>query len=414
MTYIEFFDKVDVRNVISSLITPPERIIYVGSSTRQMWNRVAKYQKLFEDRGISIEFDCRSVSRSNLEKAYQELEEIVLNYDDCVFDITGGDEILNMALGMLYGKYPDKNIQFHRVNVQNNAVCDCDKDGLTIEKNTPTLSVEENIRIYGGEVVWGDVTSEDTWDWDMTEAFRDDALAIWEICRAGVRQWNNQAGCFEAILATGTIQPGGLTVTAEIAAAERFLWESNRSWRPVDRIIDDLLDGGLLTRYDDSDGIYVTVGFKDLQVRRCLSRAGTALEMKIFITLRELGIYTDCRNGVKIDWDGVTQEEDRENEDYSTENEIDVLAMRHLVPVFVSCKNGFVDANELYKLNTVTRRFGGPIGKMVLVANGISNGKSGEFLRERCRRMDIRLIENVHKMPEALLRQELMTLAGPQ
>ena len=42
-----------------------------------------------------------------------------------------------------------------------------------------------------------------------------------------------------------------------------------------------------------------------------------------------------------------------------TKNEIDVMLMRGVVPVFVSCKNGAVKMDELYKLDTVAQRFGG-------------------------------------------------------
>ena len=68
------------------------------------------------------------------------------------------------------------------------------------------------------------------------------------------------------------------------------------------------------------------------------------------------------------------------------------------MPVFISCKNGVVDADELYKLNTVALRFGGKYAKKVLVATSIPKEKeSGKYLIQRARDMNIKLITDVQK-----------------
>ena len=72
--------------------------------------------------------------------------------DDCVFDITGGDEMYLLALGIVFEKNPNRNIQIHKFNLRNNMIYDCDKDGETVFRDAPKLTVEENIRIYGGFV----------------------------------------------------------------------------------------------------------------------------------------------------------------------------------------------------------------------------------------------------------------------
>ncbi|MBQ3004644.1 MAG: hypothetical protein IJD88_01815 [Clostridia bacterium] len=66
--------------------------------------------------------------------------------------------------------------------------------------------------------------------------------------------------------------------------------------------------------------------------------------------------------GVVIDWDGKLHDENTEKV-LDTENEIDVLMMHGVIPVFVSCKSSSVDSNELYKLNTIAEKFGGPYAK---------------------------------------------------
>ncbi len=72
--------------------------------------------------------------------------------------------------------------------------------------------------------------------------------------------------------------------------------------------------------------------------------------VKVSNSLGDIPVYDDALNGVVIDWDGEFHDEEVEDL-YDTENEIDVLLMHDIVPVFVSCKNGIVTSEELYKLD---------------------------------------------------------------
>ena len=97
--------------------------------------------------------------------------------------------------------------------------------------------------------------------------------------------------------------------------------------------------------------------------------------------------------GVVIDWDmfdGAAV--------CRTINEIDVMAMRGTVPVFVSCKNGRFDANELYKLNTVAERFGGKYAKKVLVSTSLDHLLSSVLIRSRMENMKILNVEDIDNM----------------
>ena len=72
-----------------------------------------------------------------------------------------------------------------------------------------------------------------------------------------------------------------------------------------------------------------------------------------------------CEAGVHIDWDGKRSERD-------VLNEIDVIAIKGNVPIFISCKNGRLGKTQslhaLYELDTVTSRFGGKYAKMIMIA----------------------------------------------
>lgn len=416
MTYIEFFDKVASENICACLTYIPDRVIYIGDNAKLMKKHIADYERVFEGRGYNIEFLFKTVSKSNLDNAVELLSEIVETYDDCVFDITGGEEILTLALGVVYSRFPGKNIQIHKFNLRNNTLYDYDKDGKTIFKETPTLTIEENIRIYGGDVVYGDINDEKTYKWDLNSDFLNDIDLIWDICKSNVRYWNMQIGVFGAAEIVGSISEDGLTTAVSRKALESYLLQHKSKYKKAKGIVRYLLNHGLLTYFDDEDETSLTISYKNEQVKKCLTKAGQALEMKVYITAKNvldkdgIPVYDDALNGVVIDWDGEIHNEEVEDV-YDTENEIDILLMHDVVPVFISCKNGIVTSDELYKLETVAERFGGQYSKKVLIATSVSClGEAGKYLRQRAKDMNIRLIENIQDIDDAELRRKIKSL----
>ncbi|MEE0840114.1 MAG: hypothetical protein U0L72_06145 [Acutalibacteraceae bacterium] len=402
MTYIEFFNNVAIENVCACLTNVPKRVIYIGRDTAIIESKIKKYNRVFSDRGHNIEFIPMAVERDNLENAVSVLQKIVDTYPDCAFGITGGDEIALMAFGIVYERNRNKNIQIHRFNIAHNTICDCDKDGKTVYKDLPVLSAEENIQLYGGDVLYGDVFGDDTYMWDFTEDFVKDIENIWNVCKGNVRLWNTQISVFEAAFKVGVSDEDKLYVTAEKDKIKRELDKNHASYKIVKGMVNYLKKHGLLTHFSETD-TELSLGFKNPQVRRCLIKAGQALEMKTLLIARSLQddngnkLYNDAVNGVLIDWDGRFHNESVDGI-YDTENEIDILLMHGIVPVFISCKNGVVDADELYKLNTVALRFGGKYAKKVLVATSIPKEKeSGKYLIQRARDMNIKLITDVQK-----------------
>ncbi len=415
MTYVEFFDKTASENISACLSRVPDRVIYIGNNAKLMKKHISDYQKVFEARGYNIEVIFRTVPSNNLDKIVELLSVIVEIYDDCCFDITGGDEMMILAMGIVYSKYPEKNIQVHKFNLKNNKICDCDKDGTTIYKEPPALSIDENIAIYGGCVAYGSIDEDKTYKWDLTPDFLNDINLMWEVCKGDVRFWNVQIGILEAAEIAGGRGEDELTTIVSRAALEQYLARFRAKYKFAKGIITYLLDHGLLTHFED-DGETLTVSYKNKQVKKCLTKAGQALEMKIYTAAAGLVndegelIYNDALNGVVIDWDGELHDEHIE-EKYDTENEIDIMLMHDMVPVFISCKNGIVTSDELYKLNTVAERFGSKYSKKVLVATSIADlGEAGEYLRQRIIDMGITLVEGVQDMSDSELKKKLKNL----
>ena len=412
MTYIEFFDKNSVENLCACLTMLPKEVVLVGDNETAMKRHIEDYKTIFEGRGQEVKFSYKKVFRWKVSQIIGVLEQIIENYEDCVFGITGGDELVIFALGILCERYQDRNLQVHKISINNSKVYDCDMDGETIGSHIPTLSVEENIRIYGGEIEYSDVHGGKTYRWDMTDDFEKDIEEMWSVCKKNTRGWNKQIGVFDTIKKVGVIGEDGLTITANIAEVKKY-YETHAGQYSINReIAGELLAKGLLTRLDVNADT-VTMTCKDLQIKRCLTQAGLALEMKIYKMARELRaddkniLYNDVMNGVQIDWDGIIRGED---EIYDTTNEIDVMLMHNMLPVFISCKNGSFKADELYKLTTVAERFGGKYAKKALVASSLEDSDADKILKQRAQDMGIVVIDKKDVMNDTALKKKLENL----
>ena len=398
MTYIEFFDETSTENICACLTNVPDRVVLMGNKLKLMSKYAEIYKEMLNKRGHDVEIICKTINRNSLDDIVNELIKVVETYDDCVIGLTGGEELSLVAAGIVFERFKDKKIQMHKFNIRNNRIIDCDKDGVTIEKLAPELSVEENIHIYGGSVLSEEDKPQGTYYWDVDDEFHDEINAMWDVCKQDVRLWNTQIAVFAAAESVRDPKEDVLTTVASAAAVENVVESGGGKFVSVGTIIRGLYDAGILREYS-YDGQTIRIRYKNMQMKRCLTKAGLALEMKVFVTALAakddgVPVYNDVMNGVYIDWDGELSEN---SDEANTENEVDIILMKGMVPVFISCKNGRVEMEELYKLNTVASRFGGKYVKKVLVAEALdSDSAFSNHFRQRARDMGIRLVEHIH------------------
>lgn len=410
MTIIEFFDKSAIENIASSLLCQPDRVIFIGSSKKQMDRNLSLYREVLTQRGLNTELIPRTVSRNNLALILDTLTEIVKEDPDCVFDLTGGEDLYLVATGMLAKEYP--NIKLHRFNVLNSTFIDCDADGVLLNSLPSKISIDENIRIYGGRVVYTEENEDATFIWNFGEELNADIEAMWDICKFDTSLWNAQINTLDKV--TGMFgSPDSLELSVDKETARRRMKASGDKFVFNLSVMRKLEKRGLITNLHDNDSRFSLV-YKNEKIKRCLTQAGKILELYITIKAADVKdgdeyVYDDFLNGVFIDWDGVTHGDGA----VEVENEIDVMLMHEMIPVFISCKNGFVEMNELYKLSTVAERFGGKYAKKVLVVAELDKmGTSEHYIRARADEMGIRVIGNAAELSEKELLRQLKTLWG--
>ncbi len=409
MTAVEFFDRSPIANVVSSLTIYPDKIIFLGNGA-MMQRFDPLYRSFLKRRGLQIQLEYRSICMDDLDSIVATLTSIADSEPGCVFDLTGGRDLALVAMGIVWERYRDKGLQLQRFNIQNSLVTDCDKDGKPLYQGKPALSVEEGILLHGGMVRRG---NDGTYSWKLTPEFMADVHAMWDICRQDPKGWNARLNVLSSARQRDE-EREALEAVISLSKLRARAKQVKEDIKEIGKLLYGLHQAGLIVQYQESQQ-KISFHYKDHQVKKCLEKAGTALEMEVLVTARELleadgtPCYNDALCGVAIDWDGRFHH--RTDEDKDTENEIDVLLMQGIVPVYISCKNGQVEDVELYKLDTVARRFGGPVARKALITSRLSMGASSlAHYRQRARDMGIQLVENACDLERPEFRQMVKNL----
>lgn len=405
MTIIEFFGKAAIENIASALLCSPDKVIFVGDNSKRMQRGIALYEEVADARGLSVAFSYKTASRNNLEQIVKVLSDIVEENGECILDLDGGEDLFLVAVGMVAEKYKGK-LQLHRFNIHNNTLLDCDADGTVIQTVPREISIVDNIRIYGGRVIFSGEKGEATKSWDLNEEFVKDVKSMWEICKKNPAFWNTQINTLDRV--------DGVLYTEdpmEVVVDRETLSRLGSKLQLQSGVLDALYQKGLIKNLEIRED-YLAFSYKNEQIKRCLTKAGQALEMYINVLAREVcddkgnPVYNDVMTGVYIDWDGYIEDDAAD-----VSNEIDVLLMKGLVPVFISCKNGSVKVDELYKLSTVANRFGSKYAKKVLIVSDLDKmGTSADYIRARAQDMHIRIIENMDELSEETLCRTIKSL----
>ena len=364
MTLVECFEQSPLENIASFLNLRPDKLIFVGSAS-DMQDSYPRYCEIVKKKNSNTQVDKREIDGLDSNGIAQILEDIVKSGDECVFDLGGGDGVVLTAAGMAYNSLRDQYpISMQRVNILTGTPQDCDGDGLTKDPFEPTLTVKNLIFLYGGVVAP-----------DTPQPPRDfsplDIAPLWDAVTKDSSSWNKCAAALTEFEKRAGAKGECLEVRINFRALREKVKDYALKRARFDSIIEDLRRGGVISIKDRSETNFC-YRYKSPVYRRCIKKAGNTLEYKTFLEARaffegDQPYFTNCVLGVNIDWDGIVHH-GAPGGVKDTKNEIDVMLMHGLTPVFVSCKNGAIKEIERYKLNTVAERFGGEFAQKLLVS----------------------------------------------
>lgn len=397
MTVIEFYDRESaVENIISTLLCKPEKVIFIGDSLKTMQRSIEKYRAVVHGRGFDVEFEARSVPKNSLAATVSLIENIVSENDDCVVDLSGGDDLCLVATGIVYAERAD-TLKLHRFNISNGSMTDCDSDGVVCACEPMRLSIEECVSLYGGKVKHGGKTS---CEWDFNDDFKNDIRSMWSVCRRNPTKWNAQIKLLDKICSE-YLGDGELSLSVKSR-----IFENSADKELLDTL--RVLNKHGVIHHFLSEGSAVSFTFKNEQIKRALTKSGQVLELTVTVSALETtdkngkAVYDEVLTGVTIDW---------EEENASVGNEIDVVLMKGMTPIFISCKNGAVSVDELYKLTTVAERFGGKFAGKVLVATELEKlGSKEAYIKARAESLDIKIIDRADTLSDKELQGKIRNL----
>ena len=393
MTLIECFTQAHIDNIGACLRLRPDRMVMVGSAS-EMEDPIKRYKKLLAQRNIDTEITICDVWGMDIDDMVSALEDVVFAADDCVIDLTGGDERVIMAVGAVLAELPvkaRKSVRVEKYDHNANVVRDCVYDNRALWTEAVNLTVEELIELHGGILFPKGYQPP-------KDSRRQDLAGLWTVVSDAPKDWNQSIALLSEFESRSDSK-------MEVFLPLAHLRNSVPDFETKEPIVRELL--GKLHRYGviDDQSSFDTLKYTYMSplLRYCTQKAGNVLEVKTLLEGRAIlengaPYFGDCQMSVNIDWDGVLYDSLKRVPE--TRNEIDVVLMHGTTPLFVSCKNGNIEEDELFKLHTVTERFGGPYAKKMLIATNMDPKRpvANRAFIQRARDMDIFLVTDADEL----------------
>lgn len=400
MTLIECFTQSHIDNIAACLRLRPDRMVLVGN-INEMSAPIKRYQKLLKQRGITTKIVPCDVQRMDLGEIYAAIKEVILAENACVIDLTGGDECTIMAVGAVLAELPSdarQRIRVEKFDHHTSTVRDCMRDNRIVPAEKVNLTVAELIALHGGVLHPESYQpSGDHTCLDLSE--------LWDMASKAPKDWNR------AMMLLSEFESRSDSKMQVFLPLEH-LRGSISDFESKEKVVRELLEQfhhrGIIQNKSSHDALEYT--YKSVLLRYCTRKAGNVLETKTLLEGRAVlengaPYFNDCQMSVSIDWDGIVH--DPMERTPETRNEIDVVLMHETTPLFISCKNGNIGEEELYKLHTVAERFGGPYAKKMLIATELdqkSPAANRAFI-QRAWDMDILLVADAAELSKEEWRQ---------
>ncbi|MCR5034962.1 MAG: DUF1887 family protein [Clostridia bacterium] len=384
-TLIELYDERPLENVLGTEMFRPEETIMLCPpevvSDKVLRESLNKY---FAYRGCPVKVTTVPVSLLDAAKVEKQLRKILEEYEDCAIDISGGTDASLFAAGVACGDTPvftyshKKNSFFEIQNAPFARSLPCNV----------ILDARSCFLMAGGTLLPGREDNEDL----KNRLPQIDAL--FAVFRKYRRIWRRQIGYYQAISSS---EPGILNADGPKTAKV----DHGRVTADEDMLRE--LAGVGLIRNLQIDMDRIRFEFPDEMVRFWLRDIGSVLELQVFSACLEAGCFDDVVLSAVVNWEGGSTQRN------AVTNEIDVVAVQGIEPLFISCKTSDIRTEALNELAVLRDRFGGRRSRAIIVTSAPAN-RNRALMRMRAAELNIEVIELGDLAKDRLvrrLRQEL-------
>ena len=370
-TLIELYDERAIENVLAADMFRPQRIIFLcPTEVAQSRKRQEQIGDFFRHRGWNPELIFMEASLYKADRILRQLLNISAKFPDCALDVTGGSDAELFAAGMFAAQanvsaftYSRKKNRFYNIS------------GAEFADDLPcniVYSVEDFFLMTGGTLLPGRV------DNGLIKGYLKDIDPFFSCFLQYRREWTDIITYIQRIspVEYGQIPPmsvrGKYTVKGErggrISANEDAL-----------RVFEQI---GFIYDLNIISGESVSFRFRDANTRFWMRDVGSVLELYVYKACLDANIFNDIISSAVVRWDEVMGHA-------SVTNEIDVMASRGVVPLFISCKVSDIKTEALNELAILRDRFGGKGAKAAIVSTGRCNAAA----RHRAAQLGIAVID---------------------
>lgn len=368
-TLIELYDPSPIRNVLSTVMFRPEEMILLcPPESVDLQELKRSLHTFFEHLKCQVKLTILPVSLLDAGKIERALREVLDSHPDCAIDISGGTDAALFATGAVSGEtsvftysapkntfYEIRNAPFAR--------------GLPCSVR---LDVASCLMMVGGTLLPGRADNA-----PLLHMF-DRIDHLFDIYSKFRREWNAQISYIQKISST---EPGALTAEGPLAVQAG----NNKTVDANIGMFDSLAGAGLIEDLSLSQD-RIRFRFADEKVRFWLRDIGSILELQVFRACHAAGCFDDVVLSAVVNWqDGALRRD-------SVFNEIDVMAVQGIQPVFISCKTCEISTDALNELAILRGRFGGKYSRAILATSAVTT-KYRAPMRSRAARLGIELIE---------------------
>ncbi|MEG2206274.1 MAG: hypothetical protein RRY03_06315, partial [Oscillospiraceae bacterium] len=99
-TIVELYDKEPVENVLSACVFEPQILVYICDISDNTLRKETAVYRILKSRGLKTKPRFYYIDTTNLAAIYRTLAAVVRDYPGCMFDFTGGKDLVLLAAGI--------------------------------------------------------------------------------------------------------------------------------------------------------------------------------------------------------------------------------------------------------------------------------------------------------------------------
>ncbi|MBR3503621.1 MAG: DUF1887 family protein [Clostridia bacterium] len=384
-TLIELYDERPIENVLGTEMFRPEETIIVCppeiEADRALRQAMSQY---FEHRQCPVKLTFVPVSLLDANKVEKSLRRILETHEDCAIDISGGTDAALFAAGAVSGDasvytYSRKKNAFFEIR------------NAPFARDLPCavrLDARSCFLMAGGTLLPGREDNE------RLKGMLNEIDRLFSVYAQYRAIWNRQVSYIQRI---SSAEPGALE-----AAGARTEKADNHTVTADAGLLRALERAGMIQELQLTDEA-VRFRFPDETIRFWLRDMGSVLELQVFRACLAADCFDDVVLSAVVNWQGGGNQRD------GVTNEIDVMAVQGVQPVFISCKTSEIKTEALNELAILRDRFGGKGSRAVIVTSApVTKGRA--LMRRRAAELEIEVVEwsdlKLSRLVKRLRRQE--------